>query len=369
MKKIFGKVIYYLFRYLPLKDIIIFETFNGKEISDSPKAIYDVMTSSTMYNLKWVINSDYKNINIDQRYLVQKYSIKWLYYLATSKVFIKNTGDNHHFIKRRGQLFFQTWHGIPIKKMGYDVDNSNSNFEADFVKDWDYLLLPNSFTSECMRSSTGYKGNIIELGYPRNDIFYNYSTDLINKIYKTLDLSKKYKYILYAPTFREEYLNDDSKLIALLNKMTIPKGYKLLIKLHPLLKNTKFDNTDLVNVCHYDNIYNLMIISDCLITDYSSVMFDYLNLRKPIILFTYDLKYYQNSERGFYFDITTFPGIFANNIMELKKVISNFDELYTFDKKFEECYEKFCKNEDGNSAKRCSDFIISKIENRRKNDK
>ncbi|CRZ33453.1 CDP-glycerol glycerophosphotransferase [Herbinix hemicellulosilytica] len=355
---------------LPVKDNwVICESFFGKSYSDSPKYIYEYLCKNYPGKFKfiWVINKrtkiPYKPIK------VRRFSIRYAYYLARCKYYVFNVRQPDWVVKRKGNVFLQTWHGTPLKRLVFDqeeVMTASPLYKAQFYKHsrlWDYLVSANKFSSEVFRSAFLYDKEILEYGYPRNDLMYHPDKDKIAAdIKRKLRIPEGKKTILYAPTWRDDeyYGKGEYKFSLKLNLRLLRKelgnDYAILLRTHYYIAD-KLDVTGLedfvVNVSGYDDITELYLISDILITDYSSVFFDYANLKRPILFYTYDLEKYRDMLRGFYLDIEKdVPGPLLFTDEEVVEAIKNIDIISArYKEKYEEFYEKFCSLDNGQAAK------------------
>ena len=214
-----------------------------------------------------------------------------------------------------------------------------------------------------IKRAFGYQGKMLETGYPRNDLLYNADEAKVNQIKHDLNIPHDKKVILYAPTWRDvetheiENAQYGLELDLDLLKEALSDEYIILIRTHYLISN----NLDLsnftdfaINVSNYDDIAELYLISDILITDYSSVFFDFANLRRPILFYTYDLEEYENELRGFYIDIKSeVPGPLLMTSEEVLDAIEHIDEIADeFSDKYDEFYDRFCSLDDGMASKR-----------------
>ena len=357
------------------KKQIIFISFVGKFYSDSPKYLYEYLynTYGDEYEYVWILNDKKVKIPGNPK-IVKRFSLKYYKELARSKYWVTNGRQPARLKKRESQEIISTWHGTPLKKLGLDIGNvhtRNPNIKKSYIKvsnQWDYLISPNRYTTDILRSSFGYKGRILETGYPRNDILYNATEEQVIKIKEDLKLPKDKKIVLYAPTWRDDEYYDAGKMHFELNlkldqlQEAIGDEYIILIRTHYFVadklnlnpyKGFAFD------VSKYDDIAELYLISDILITDYSSVFFDFANLKRPILFYTYDLEKYENVLRGFYIDIhTEVPGPLLKTTDEVIDSILNIEDLKKeYASKYDEFYERFCGIEDGNASKRIIDEI------------
>lgn len=354
---------------------IFIESFRGDFYSDSPKYLYQYLYENynDKYDFVWVMN--HRGIKIPGNpKTVKKYSLKYFKEAAKSKYWLINTRQAALLSKRPDQIMVSTWHGTPLKKLGFDMGNlyledpqSKFNYKKD-SSEWNYLISPNEFTTDKLRSSFAYEGEVLEYGYPRNDILYNYDDDLVEKIKSDLNLPHDKKIILYAPTWRDDESYDIGKVRFNLEldlnslKESLSNEYLVLIRTHYFISNnldlSKFKDFAF-DVSGYEDIAELYLISDILITDYSSVFFDYANLKRPILFYTYDLDKYSNLLRGFYLDIhNDVPGPLLFTTSEVIDAIENIDDVSRqYNEKYEEFYNRFCYIDDGNASKR----IVEKI--------
>ena len=367
------------FRYYNRKPIndkqVMFASFLGKFYSDSPKYLYEYLynTYGDELDYVWVIND--KNVEIPGNpKKVKRFSLAYYKELARSKYWVINGRQASRLHKRDSQKIISTWHGTPLKKLGLDIGNVHTrdpNIKKSYIKvakEWDYLISPNKYTTKVLRSAFAYDGEMLETGYPRNDILYNATPEQVQKIKDDLNLPSDKKIVLYAPTWRDDEYFDAGKmhfnLKLELDKLqeAIGDEYIVLVRTHYFVA----DKLDLspyegfaYDVCRYDDIAELYLISDILITDYSSVFFDYANLRRPILYYTYDLDKYENVLRGFYIDIhSEVPGPLLKTTEEVIDAIVNIEDLKEeYAEKYDAFYERFCSFEDGNASKRIDEAI------------
>ncbi len=373
---------YYLYhRYFlkqPLKENwVLCESFFGKSYSDSPKYIYEYLSKNYpgKYRFFWVVN---KRTRIPYEHTrIKRFSIRYAYCLARCKYNVFNVRQPEWVKKREGNVFLQTWHGTPLKKLVFDqeeVMGASPLYKEQFYKQsrvWDYLVSANRFSTEAFRSAFRYDKEFLEFGYPRNDILHSENRDqLAAAIKKKLRIPEGKKTILYAPTWRDdEYYGRGEYKFALkldlrLLKKELGPDYVVLLRTHYFIADS-LDVTGLeefaVNVSKYDDISELYLISDLLITDYSSVFFDYANLKRPILFYTYDLDKYRDMLRGFYMDIEKeVPGplLFTNEeVVEAIKGIDQITEEYQ--SRYEVFYERFCSLEDGHASEKVAKKVFN----------
>jgi CDP-glycerol glycerophosphotransferase len=366
-------------KILPVnRKAVIFQSFYGKSYSDNPKALYEEMLAEDC-NMKaiWVLNNPKLEIPGNPA-IVRPRSFKYYYYMAISKYFINNGNFPDFYVKRKGTVHLQTWHGTPLKKLGFDLDKNSLAYAENTdpalhrrIRRWDYLIGPNLYTSKILKRAYKFKKQMLNVGYPRNDIFYKENIDEIAKdVKEKLNIPIDKKVILYAPTWRDyEYLNGNPhkayefKFDLQAFKEQFGKDYVLLLRLH------YFDASRInihgfegfvYNASSYEDISELYLISDLLITDYSSVMFDFANMSRPMIFFAFDLKRYGSQIRGFYINFKKeAPGPIVTNQQKLFDAIENIIPLQEqYSVKYEKFKEKFCHWEDGSASKRTIEAVF-----------
>ncbi len=370
-KKVLAYYLYNkLFKKLTIKENwIVFETFFGKSYSDSPKYIYEYLLKNAPGRYRIIWSSTSRKTEIPGPHTkVKRNSLRYCYYMARSKYFVFNVRQPEWFTKREGMVFLETWHGTPLKRLVFDQEEvmaASPLYKAQFYRhsqQWDYLVAANLFSSETFRSAFLFNNEMLEYGYPRNDILHSPERDRIaSELRRKLRIPENKKTILYAPTWRDdEYYGHGAYKFALkldlrMLREQLGPDYVVLLRTHYFIADS-IDVTGIedfaVNVSKYNDISELYLISDILITDYSSVFFDYANLKRPILFYTYDLDKYRDMLRGFYMDIEKeVPGPLLFTTEEVAEAINNIDGITAdYGKRYEEFYERFCSLEDGHAS-------------------
>lgn len=370
------------------KNIILYESRDGSAISDSPLALcLTIIKSEEFINLKhvWVINDNFSNLNLinipeslkSKIIFVKRNSKEYVDYMLSAKYLITNSTFQSWFSKKKNQVYINTWHGTPLKAMGFDIENQLGNTQNVLrnLLMTDYFLSPNSHTTEIF-SGSGYKmrgiykGEIIESGYPRVDFTIKTSSDDAKKILKKLkvELDLKLPVVVYMPTWRGDDVQNPSGSIAqiiaelkYLRKEFIGK-YNILLKVHPYLYKKVRNNTELSGILIDDFVDANLILAatDILITDFSSVFFDFLVTNKPIIFYTWDQDIY-STDRGMYLEMDELPGPILKTIMEVSDYLSDINNLSkNYLSKYLKAKEKFAPYDDGNVSSRIVDYIFRK---------
>ncbi|MCO4323296.1 bifunctional glycosyltransferase/CDP-glycerol:glycerophosphate glycerophosphotransferase [Mammaliicoccus sciuri] len=363
---------------------IVFESFGGKNYSDSPKYIYEYMQKNyPKLNYIWVFNNPDKNVIIGNAEKVKKGSKEYYEAYSKAKFWVTNARLPLYLNKKENQIYIQTWHGTPLKRLANDMKvvrmpgTTTANYKKNFYAEtsrWDYLVSPNRYSSNIFKTAFWMdEERTWEIGYPRNDVLVNRSNDqeYINQIKKDLNLPEDKKVIMYAPTWRDDefvkkgqYLFDLKINLENLQK-ELGENYVILLRMHYLIANALDLNgyeDFAIDVSNYSDISELYLISDALITDYSSVMFDFGILKRPQYFFAYDIEKYDKGLRGFYMDyMNDLPGEIITDEFKLAEELKNIDEhKEKYKEKIEKFYEKFCSLEKGQSSKFIGDYINGK---------
>ncbi|PAD33595.1 bifunctional glycosyltransferase/CDP-glycerol:glycerophosphate glycerophosphotransferase [Terribacillus saccharophilus] len=370
-KMLLERYIYPIMRTLPMrKNYIMLESFWGRTPACNPLAIYEYMRDQdSNYTFIFSTNDPLYKADHPNAVVVNRLSLKYYYYLAVSKFFINNVNWPLQYKKRKQAVEIQTLHGTFLKTMGLDVKN-----EVDTQKKlqdfrtrhsrWDYLISPSPFMTQTARRVFEYQDKpVLEIGTPRNDILFGADDEQVTAIKTKIGIPAEKKVILYAPTYRAK---TDDTLHLEIEKMKEQLGddYVLLIRMHYFVSNNiKFDDHDgfVMNMATYPNVNELYLISDIMITDYSSTMFDYAITRKPMIFFTYDYQYYKNDLRGMYLDFEKeAPGPMFEKTSDIVDYIQQIDQQRAlFAEKEQLFFERYAQFETGNAAKQVNDLIAS----------
>lgn len=364
------------------KKRVLFESFLGRNVSGNPKYVYNYFVEQGLdkkYELIWILNNTEDEV-IGRAKKVKRKTLKYYYYMATAGYWVFNARQADEIIKRPEVSYLQTWHGTPYKTLGNDMFNASmpgvrdvNDYKEKFYRNsrrWDYLIAQNDYSAEIFKRAFSFDKVMLPYGYPANDVLYKGNNEkYINQLKDKFNLPKDKKVVMYAPTWREDnfYRKGHYKMTMELelDKMMKALGdeYILILRMHYLIANT-------INVSDYAgfvydlsqgcDIQELYLVSDVMITDYSSTMFDYANLRRPMVFFAYDLDKYTNDLRGAYFSLPEVaPGPVVKTteaVIESLENISKVKEEYR--EKEEAFYNKFCHLDDGYAAKRVYETVF-----------
>lgn len=378
----FFKAKFYFAEYYDKENIneknILIQSYDGSSISGNPYYILMELCRNDKYaEYKKIVvanRRNYKNIvykiekeKLENVKIVLIHSKQYCKSLAESKYLINNSTFPTYFIKKNTQTYINTWHGTPLKAMGKDIIDSPhelGNCQRNFLMS-DYLLYPNKFTFEVMKSAymieNIYKGKYIISGYPRNSIFFN--SERRNKLREELELENK-KVIVYMPTWRgtatvksneEQYVDIMHMLFKLDEKLD--ENTVVYIKIHNLANSRiKYSLFNKIKPFPKDyETYDFLNIADCLVTDYSSVMFDFANTGRKIVLYAYDYEKYTKN-RGSYLNIEKLPFVIVKNTNDLAKELENVNNY----KEYEQFKEEYCGYDSANATKNLCELIFDK---------
>lgn len=364
---------------LPIEEkLILIQSYDGSSISGNPyyllkelcenpayeeyrKVVVDRVLSENVIR-EQIERNGWKNVEV-----VKIHSAKYCKILATASYLINNSTFPVYFIKKEGQTYLNTWHGTPLKTLGKRIKaapNEIGNTQRNFMMA-DYLLYPNKFTFERMKKDymldNLFKGKYLISGYPRNEAFFD--EEKKKQIIKKYKLENK-KIAVFMPTWKGtlETKNVDQQM-AYIKQAIYEMEAKLndnivvYVKLHNYVKQTLDLNklNKIKEIPHEYETYEFLNIADCLITDYSSVLFDFMNTQKKIILYAYDLDKYID-ERGMYLDFKSLPFSLTYNSIELIDEINNIDIYQDYSKKM----NHYIAYDDINASKKICNYILKK---------
>lgn len=368
IKKIIQKIEYGICRLFPVKqNKVLLYSYYGEQYSGAPKYIGEYLAKDSDLQVVWAFVSPESHKDVAGKCV--KYGHFGYYYnLATAGTVITNYRMANKFVKRSGQKYIQTWHSsLRLKMIEKDAEDTLPAHYVDMAKrdskQIDYLIAGSGKSKEIFERSFWYDGKISKTGTPQCDILFEDNSNLKQKVSAHYHIPENAKIAMYAPTFRKNhdtsvYNIDTGRLLDSLKKRFGGDWY-ILMRLHPHLVNKAncFEYNDhVLKATDYDDVQELLAVTDILFTDYSAIMFDYSVTKRPCVLYTPDLEEYTTKDRNLYFDITNLPFEVFHTNEELLKGIEGFSETVYADK-----IEKFLLDidsyDDGNACKRVSQLI------------
>ena len=355
------------------KKKVVVSSYYGKGFGDNPRYIVEALKSKYPdIRIIWGVTDTKSREGFPEWVETCKYNgAKYVFHMATAKFWIDNCRKGFVMFKRREQIYIQTWHGFALKRIEKDAAESlNDGYVSYAIKDSkniDHIISCSSFMTEIYRKAFWYDGEILELGAPRNDVIINKGSECREKVYNALGISPNRKTVMYAPTFRVDYSIDAYKieyerLIAACEKR-FGGEFVALVRLHPNVSDKASElleyNNKILNASLYTDMQELLSACDIVISDYSSLMFDFALSGKPCFQFATDIGAYK-SDRNFYFELDRLPFSLATDNDELEQNVLNFDSD-SYGKSLGSFYSDCGMICDGKASERCADLMISKI--------
>lgn len=354
---------------------VIFISFSGKSYSDNPKAISEKLHEMYPdFEIVWIFNSPEEKRKIVPDYVkcVKVNSLRALKELATAKFWVDNFCKPIYMYKSKDQIYIQTWHGERgFKKILYDSPFITRDTKFIESESCNLILSGSDFADRIYRTSLHYNGRILKCGCPKNDILIENSKKKVKELRRKLKINENNKIVLFAPTLRREAakknilqptlgIDWNEILKALEDKMN--NDWLFLFRAHSAIKDLSGMPEDkrFMNVSSYEDMADLLLISDILITDYSSSAGDFALLHRPVILFQNDREEFIKKDRPFYFDIDKSPYMVAKNQVELISIINRFDDDLIY-KNCEDILDFYGTKESGKATENVIKYIISKM--------
>jgi CDP-glycerol glycerophosphotransferase len=349
-------------------DVVLFQSWRGR-YADSPRGIAEELHRRDVpLRHVWVLDDDASQLP-DGAVVVRPGSGQHLAALGRARYIVTNTTLPGYFRKKRGVTYVQTWHGTPLKRIALDLDRLPLGRRDAFrplrrdVAAWDALIAQNEFSAGIFRRAFEYDGDILETGYPHNDVLKSAEAGRIReRVREQLGIRPDERAVLYAPTWRDtETFESELDLEAVTE--ALGDDHVLLLRGHPLVAATVCvpDRPRLKNVTGVPDIRDLHLAADVLVTDYSAAMFDFAVTGKPMLFYTYDLERYRDETRGFYFDFeSTAPGPLLRTTDDVIDALRDLDAATAgFAPAYEAFVARFCHLDDGRAAARVVDRVFS----------
>ncbi len=360
---------------MPLREKqILFYSFYGKQYSDSPKYISDyILAHNQDYNFTMYCGvkepDKFKDFETQNLHFIKYKGLRFAFEHMRSKFIITNTTTFRLFARRKKQEMINTWHGGGAYKRDSFMLNSQSKIKSYYRKIYTvdvtlFLSSSKAFTEAFLYNVHHYKGNVLNVGLPRNDVILNTGLheEIKKKVRQFFNFNSNIHIALYAPTWRG-YDNGNSEKInfELLSdslKKRFGGDWVLLYRAHDRTYTNDFQQVK--NATIYPDMQELLITADVLITDYSSSIWDYSLLKKPAFLYVPDLKLYEERV-GFVTPINKWGFAVCESNKELAKSIENYDSEKQL-KAINENHELFQSYETGEASKRVFDYIVSRLD-------
>ncbi|MBE6241312.1 MAG: glycerophosphotransferase [Bacteroidales bacterium] len=378
--KLFGHIPAFFIRcFCPVKKgRVMCSAYFFKQYACNPRYLTEYLLDNYPdFEIYWVFKRSVDIKGIDKRVkCIRRYSWKQIVVANTAEYIVSNNRIDPfrlYWCKREGQKYMMLWHGgVALKKIEKDAEDKLSYKYLQTAKydskACDLMISGCDFQTRLLKEKFWYDGEILEKGIPRNDIFFKTELhgEMRKKICGRYNIPEGNSIVLYAPTFRKNrsidpYRIDWNNVIPALRKTSGNKEVTVLLRLHPNLIGSVdvtplLNNPAVIDVTLYHDMQELLCISDILITDYSSSMFDFTMQWRPCFLYATDIEQY---DRGYYFDFRDLPYPVATDEASLIDIIENFDkDKYNEDLKqfFNERVGLF---EDGNASRSLAEWMLS----------
>lgn len=371
---------------LPIEDkTVLYDAFSGLGILDSPRALFKAMLAREEFHdftHVWTVsNEQASKLNLDEfRHLpnvkfVTRMGNEYLKYLCTAKYIITNSSVPQFFARRPEQVSLNTWHGVPTKVMGYERPGERIGATMNIVHNFlnaTHLVAANGFTGERMfkqayKLDGVYAGKLLDEALPRTDLIRNTDREYVMERLRAAGISTDKKIIVYAPTWKGarynalEYDLDELKAsVKILTDRINTDEYEVFLRVHYFLYKVTFDDAEMRKICVPFTIDTdeLLGVVDILISDYSSIFFDFIETGKPVLFYVPDLENYTTS-RGLYIPMEEMPGPVSTTLEGIADSINRIDEVKEeYREKYEAMQAWCCVNRDGHAADRVLDAVF-----------
>lgn len=364
-------------RVLPIqKNKIVVSNFYGRGYGDNLKPVVEeLLRRRGDLDIVWLVADEAAAKSLPAGVRAASYGAKSrIYELCTAKVWLDNNRKGAR-VKKPGQWYLQTWHGFALKRIEKDVERTLPAGYAEYAArdsaQTDLIVSNSALMTKIYQESFWYGGEVAEFGSPRNDVLFAPAERAQEKVRRSLNVPAECKMVLYAPTFRadgsmETYCVDYARLRRALEQR-FGGAWVVLVRLHPHVmeqaKDLHFDGSTVFDATRYDDMQELLAAADAVVSDYSSLMFDFGLTKRPCFQFATDIEAYQK-DRNFYFPLSKMPFPLAETNDALEQVVLRWDG-----ERAEHAWEQFAQEfgicEDGRAAARCADWILERMEEKK----
>lgn len=353
-------------------NLILFNSYGGKKFDDSPRAIYEQMLEDKRFDdcrLVWAIQEPDKVKVSGRAEVVKADSFPYFITALKARVWVTNSSLERGLdFKKNATLCFNTWHGSAIKVMGIDIKDENQSFKSKVLVRADIMLAQSQYDVDIFSHAFQLPVSCFRMtGLPRNDVLANYTQNDVDSIKEKLGIDKDKVVLLYAPTFRE-YTKGTSNEVVLNVPMDLKRWqeklgdkYVVLFRAHyEVAKHMKVDGYPMfLDMSSYPDLNELMIVADALISDYSSIYFDFSVTHKPMYCFAYDYDEYM-ANRGMYLNLKVeLPCEIHQNEDSLIEELLKIGQSVAEKKEQTELFQKKFVTECGHGAEKSCDIIAN----------
>ncbi|MCQ4213044.1 bifunctional glycosyltransferase/CDP-glycerol:glycerophosphate glycerophosphotransferase [Streptomyces longispororuber] len=358
-------------RRLPLKDVVLYVD------GDSPRAVHaELVRRGTDVEHLWVTRDGRTQVPASATG-VEEFSAAWYAALARCRRIVTAHQLPDFFERRAGQTVVQTWDGTPLKRIGTDLtdtlyaDHDDLALLPKLSRQWDVLVAPSRWSTPHLSRALAYDGEVLAAGSPRNDLLFAAADDRrkeTERLRRDLDIAPGKRIVLYAPTYRDHLAHSPGRfrhepaLDLAAAERELAADHVLLVRKHPRTTGrlTGARAPFVRDVTDHPGAAELLLLADVLVTDYSSLMFDFAHTGRPMLFHTYDLEHYRDTVRGFYLDFEgQAPGPLLTDTAEVVGALRDLDAITA---RHADAYDAFraayCDLDDGRAAARVAERLM-----------
>jgi CDP-glycerol glycerophosphotransferase len=345
---------------------VVHQSFEGR-YSDNPRALYERWVRERPGDEHvWLADPAHRTTFPADVATVVPYGPDCVAALEAADVVIANTHTDVAWTKRVDCVYLQTWHGTPLKRIHRDVlwapQGRLDRLDLDVAR-WDLLLSPNDVSTPRLRRAFGYNGEVLEAGYPRNDLLqFDERDDVRRRVREAFGIAEDAAVVLYAPTWRDDavFTSSSAPLALALDVAALAAelgpGFEVLLRVHALQtdRHRAAEAPGIHDASLYPEVAELYLAADVLVTDYSSAMFDFAVTGKPMLFYVYDFERFRDEVRGFYFDLEDeAPGPLLRDPASLAAALEDLDAVRDrWAGAYAQFRRRYCALEDGHAADR-----------------
>ena len=344
---------------------IVWNSFHGR-FSDNPRALWEQLAGRPDLEHVWLADPAHRSAFPADVHTVDITTPEAVAVLESADLLVANTHTELEWEKSARTTYVQTWHGTPLKRIHRDVlwapEGRLDRLDHDVAK-WDLLLSPNPVSTPRLRRAFRYDGEVLESGYPRNDLLSSPAArDVGRRVRSELGIAEDTTVVLYAPTWRDnEVFGDEARPVPLMLDVelfarTLGDDHALLVRAHNMVtgRSAVAATPGVHDVSFFPDVRDLYCAADVLLTDYSSTMFDFAVTGRPIVHYAYDLEDFQSSIRGFYFDLLPeAPGPVVRSSEEVVEVLGDLAATTTaYADRYAAFRQQYACLEDGHAGRR-----------------
>jgi len=358
-----------------LQDIVLYESFGGRECFDSPRAVHEeLVRRDAPFDHLWVVR-DGACTAPETAVAVRERSEEYYEAYGRARYVVSNDHWPRWLSRRDEQAWVQTWHGPPLKKLGRDLARlpravrEYRRISSQPRENWQYVVSPGAFATPILERAFPVAGEVIETGLPRTDLLFRPERDgVAADVKRRLGVRGAKHVVLYAPTYRDHLrARDGYSLGPLLDlaalRAALPDDTALLFRKHRLMVGTlpAAASGAALDVTDFPDASELLLAVDVLVSDYSSAIFDFATLNRPIVFFTPDLETYRDEVRGFSIDFEAdVPGPLLRTTEDVVEALRRPDRLAAdYRDRYDAFVAKYCALADGQASSRVVDRVFS----------